>query len=30
MRRTNLVLREELLEEALRLSGDKTCSRAVE
>jgi Arc/MetJ family transcription regulator len=30
MKRTNLVLREELLEEALRLSGEKTYSRAVE
>jgi len=30
MRRTNLVLDEELLEEATRLSGEKTYSRAVE
>jgi Arc/MetJ family transcription regulator len=30
MKRTNLVLREELLEEATRLSGEKTYSRAVE
>ena len=30
MKRTNLVLREELLEEAVRLSGEKTYSRAVE
>ena len=30
MKRTNLVLREELLEEALRRSGEKTYSRAVE
>jgi Arc/MetJ family transcription regulator len=30
MKRTNLVLREELLVEALRLSGEKTYSRAVE
>jgi Bacterial antitoxin of type II TA system, VapB len=30
MRRTNLVLREDLLEEATRLSGEKTYSRAVE
>jgi Arc/MetJ family transcription regulator len=30
MKRTNLVLREDLLEEATRLSGEKTYSRAVE
>ncbi len=30
MKRTNLVLREELLEEATRLSGEKTDSRTVE
>ena len=30
MKRTNLVLREELLQEATRLSGEKTFSRAVE
>ena len=30
MKRTNLVLREELLREATRLSGEKTYSRAVE
>jgi Arc/MetJ family transcription regulator len=30
MKRTNLVLREGLLEEAMRLSGEKTYSRAVE
>jgi len=30
MKRTNLVLRAELLEEATRLSGEKTYSRAVE
>jgi Arc/MetJ family transcription regulator len=30
MKRTNLVLDEELLEEATRLSGEKTYSRAVE
>ena len=30
MKRTNLVLPEELLEEATRLSGEKTYSRAVE
>jgi Arc/MetJ family transcription regulator len=30
MKRTNLVLREELLEEATRLSGEKTYSRTVE
>jgi Arc/MetJ family transcription regulator len=30
MKRTNLVLDEELLEEATRLSGQKTYSRAVE
>jgi Arc/MetJ family transcription regulator len=30
MKRTNLVLREELLEEAVRLSGERTYSRAVE
>jgi len=30
MKRTNLVLREDLLEEAVRLSGEKTYSRAVE
>jgi hypothetical protein len=29
-KRTNLVLREELLREAVALSGEKTCSRAVE
>jgi hypothetical protein len=29
MKRTNLVLREDLLEEATRLSGEKTYSRAV-
>ncbi|MGH2733656.1 MAG: type II toxin-antitoxin system VapB family antitoxin [Actinomycetota bacterium] len=29
MRRTNLVLDEELLEEAVRLSGERTYSRAV-
>jgi Arc/MetJ family transcription regulator len=30
MKRTNLVLREELLEEATRLAGEKTYSRKVE
>lgn len=30
MKRTNLVLRENLLEEATRLSGEKTYSRTVE
>lgn len=30
MKRTNLVLEEDLLEEALRLSGERTYSRAVE
>jgi Arc/MetJ family transcription regulator len=30
MKRTNLVLNEQLLEEATRLSGEKTYSRAVE
>jgi Arc/MetJ family transcription regulator len=30
MKRTSLVLREDLLEEATRLSGEKTYSRAVE
>ena len=30
MKRTNLVLREDLLEEATRLSGEKTYSRVVE
>ena len=30
MKRTNLVLREGLLEEALRLSGERTFSRTVE
>ena len=30
MKRTNLVLSEDLLEEATRLSGEKTYSRAVE
>jgi Arc/MetJ family transcription regulator len=30
MKRTNLVLRADLLEEATRLSGEKTYSRAVE
>jgi Arc/MetJ family transcription regulator len=30
MKRTNLVLNEELLEETLRLSGERTYSRAVE
>jgi Arc/MetJ family transcription regulator len=30
MKRTSLVLREDLLEEATRLSGEKTHSRAVE
>jgi hypothetical protein len=30
MKRTNLVLPEQLLEEATRLSGEKTYSRAVE
>jgi hypothetical protein len=30
MKRTNLVIREDLLEEATRLSGEKTYSRAVE
>ena len=30
MKRANLVLREELLEEATRLSGEKTYSRTVE
>jgi Arc/MetJ family transcription regulator len=30
MKRTNLVLDEELLEEAVRLSGDRTYSRTVE
>jgi hypothetical protein len=30
MKRTNLVLREELLEEAVRVSGERTYSRAVE
>jgi Arc/MetJ family transcription regulator len=29
-KRTNLVLREELLEEAVRLSGERTYSRTVE
>jgi hypothetical protein len=30
MKRTSLVLREELLEEAVRLSGERTYSRTVE
>jgi hypothetical protein len=30
MKRTNLVLREEVLEEATRLSGEKTYSKAVD
>jgi hypothetical protein len=30
MRRTNLVLREDLLEEATRLSGEKTWSKTVD
>lgn len=30
MKRTNLVLRETLLDEALRVSGERTYSRAVE
>jgi hypothetical protein len=30
MKRTNLVIREELLEEAVRLSGERTYSRTVE
>jgi Arc/MetJ family transcription regulator len=30
MKRTNLVIREELLEEAVKLSGERTYSRAVE
>ena len=30
MKRTNLVLREELLEEAVRLSGERTYSRTVD
>ena len=30
MKRTNLVVREDLLEEAVRLSGERTYSRAVE
>ena len=30
MKRTNLVLNEDLLEEAVRLSGERTYSRAVE
>lgn len=30
MKRTNLVLREDLLDEAVRLSGERTYSRAVE
>jgi Arc/MetJ family transcription regulator len=30
MKRTNLVLHEDLLEEAVRLSGERTYSRAVE
>jgi len=30
MKRTNLVLREDLLEEAARLSGEKTYSRTVD
>jgi Arc/MetJ family transcription regulator len=30
MKRTNLVLREDLLEEATRLSGEKTYSKAVD
>jgi Arc/MetJ family transcription regulator len=30
MKRTNLVLREDLLEEATRLSGEKTYSRTVD
>ena len=30
MKRTNLVIREELLKEAVRLSGERTYSRAVE
>ena len=29
MNRTNLVLDEQLLEETLRLSGERTCSKAV-
>jgi Arc/MetJ family transcription regulator len=30
MKRTNLVIREELLDEAVKLSGERTYSRAVE
>jgi len=30
MKRTNLVIRDELLEEAVKLSGERTYSRAVE
>lgn len=30
MKRTNLVIREELLQEAVRLSGERTYSRTVE
>ena len=30
MKRTNLVIREDLLEEAVKLSGERTYSRAVE
>lgn len=30
MKRTNLVIREELLEEVVKLSGERTYSRAVE
>lgn len=30
MKRTNLVLREDLLDEAVRVSGERTYSRAVE
>lgn len=30
MKRTNLVLDEQLLEETLRLSGERTCSKAVD
>lgn len=30
MKRTNLVLEEQLLEETLRLSGERRCSKAVD
>lgn len=30
MKRTNLIIREELLEQAVKLSGERTYSRAVE